>query len=351
MNDSREKRARVAEAVRGVFSAPATPAAAQEGPRPVGPASWIGKETERMQKGLASLADEYKQKQRDGLVLLHLDPETIATTEFANRHALSLSGDDEEFRSLKASILANGQDTPVRVRPASEGSGVPYELVEGHRRLAAIREINREVDGGFQILARIDAKAVEAKDLVQKMYRENAERQNLSAHETGTMFAQWLEAGLCQTQRDICAFTGLQENTVSQYLAIARLPAEVLAAFPDVRAISKRWNTALTKACKEHPAETLARAKRLAKRDPRPEADAVFRELTAPFQGSRQKEAKDKKSHTVMLNDKVLFKYTVKDGSLTFNRWKVEKTRLGELAAHMSAAFEEWLKSDGNSKP
>jgi len=167
------------------------------------------KRNERMQKGLASLADEYKQKQRDGWCYCILTRDHCYDG-VCQPPRLKSVGDDEEFRSLKASILANGQDTPVRVRPASEGSGVPYELVEdiGSRRNT---EINREVDGGFQILARIDAKAVEAKDLVQKMYRENAERQNLSAHETGLCLRR-ARGRLCQTQRDICAFTGFRKT-------------------------------------------------------------------------------------------------------------------------------------------
>ena len=159
--------------------------------QPRAPRTWPGRLAEEDGVGLQNhLAKERAERaaERDaGLVLVKLDPESIGLTAFANRHELSLSSKDKKLKALKASIKANGQDTPVRVRPVSGGDH-PYELVEGHRRHAAIRELNRETEGGFQILARLDAKAAETKDFVLKMYRENAEREDLSAFETGRMF-------------------------------------------------------------------------------------------------------------------------------------------------------------------
>ena len=89
------------------------------------------------------------------------------------------------------------------------------------------------------ILARLDAKAADAKDLVLKMYRENAEREDLSAFEIGGMFAQWLRNGLYKTQREISAATHLHETTVGQYVAIAELPAEMT----NHSAIPNDWKT------------------------------------------------------------------------------------------------------------
>ena len=185
-----------------------------------------------------------QEAENEGMLLMWLDPEQVGLTEFANRNKLSLSSTDEGFKAFKESIRKNGQDTPIRVRPAASGSAVPYELVEGHRRHAAIRELNREIEGGRKILARLDAKASEIPDLCAKMYRENADREELCAFDTGTMFANWLEKKVWKTQREIAALTGLKESTVSQYLTIATLPSEVLAAFVDVRAISMRWSPA-----------------------------------------------------------------------------------------------------------
>ena len=111
-------------------------------------------------------------------------------------------------------------------------------------------------------------KASDAKDLVLKMYRENAEREDLSAFEIGGMFAQWLRSRLYKSQREISAATHLHETTVGQYVAIAELPAEVIAAFRDPRTISLRWSKELAKACRDRLKVILARAAKLAKSDP-----------------------------------------------------------------------------------
>jgi len=291
---------------------------------------------------------ERDQERKEGLLLLRLDPESIGLTEYANRHELSLTSTDEKFMSLKASIKANGQDTPVRVRPAGPGSAKPYELVEGHRRHAVILELNRETRGDFPILARLDAKAVEAKDLVLKMYRENAEREDLSAFETGTMFAQWLSAGVCKTQRELGGLIGLKENTVSQYLTIADLPAEIVAAFGDVRVISVRWASALAGAFKDHRTETLAVARKIAKQSPRPEAQLVFEALTTVGTSKRAKRRGTKVSDTVMVDDKVLFKISLKDGRFMLNPRQVEAEQLHRLYEDLKAFADKWLKAHGS---
>ena len=122
---------------------------------------------------------ERDRERSEGMLLLRVDPEIIGLTEFANRNELSLSTKDDKFKAFKESIRRNGQDTPVRVRPGATGADKLYELVEGHRRHAAIRELNWEIEGGFKILVRVDAHAADLVDLCLKMYRENADREDL----------------------------------------------------------------------------------------------------------------------------------------------------------------------------
>jgi ParB family chromosome partitioning protein len=304
-------------------------------------------ETAAVQDKLTIELAARNKEREEGLLLMRLDPESIGVTEFANRHELSLASTDETFKNLKASIKTHGQDTPVRVRPAPAGAKVAYQLVEGHRRHEAIRQLNREIPGGLQILARLDAQAVEAKNLVLKMYRENAEREDLSAFETGTMFAQWLSTGICKTQRELAGLVALKENTVSQYLTISSLPLEVLAAFGDVRVISVRWATALAGAYKDHKAEMLAAARKYAKLTPRPEAQAVYESLATVGGSKRAKRRGTKVSDTVMVNDKVLFKIALKDGRFTINPRQVEPEKLNRFYDDLKAFADKWLKAHG----
>jgi ParB family transcriptional regulator, chromosome partitioning protein len=325
-------------------------AVAPSAPRPSGPMSFVARAGQQAAGGLAAEIERLKAERSAGYVILRLDPEAIGLTEFANRHELSLSSSDETFNSFKANIRLHGQDTPVRVRPAASASGAfEYELVEGHRRHAAIRQLNKEVEGGFPILARLDAKAADAKDLVLKMYRENAERKDLSAFEIGGMFAQWLRNGLYKTQREISAATHLHETTVGQYVAIAELPAEVVAAFRDPRTIAVRWSKDLSKACRDRLKLVIARASKITKAEPVPEPEAVFRALTAVPPTGDGKPRGSKLSESVKVDNKVLFTIALKGGRLTLNPRQIKETQLPELYEDLKAYAHKWLKDKGRA--
>jgi ParB family transcriptional regulator, chromosome partitioning protein len=317
---------------------------APSAPRPSGPMSFVARAGQQAAGGLAAEIERLKAERGAGFVILRLDPEIIGLTEFANRHELSLSTNDETFRAFKENIRQHGQDTPVRVRPGGSTSKTEYELVEGHRRHAAIRQLNKEVEGGFPILARLDAKASDAKDLVLKMYRENAEREDLSAFEIGGMFAQWLRNGLYKSQREISAATHLHETTVGQYVAIAELPAEIVAAFRDPRAISLRWSKDLAKACRERLKLTLGRAAKMAKAEPAADAEAVFRALTAIPSTGEGKPRRSKLSESVKVDDKVLFTIALKGGRFTLNPKQIKEEELPALYEDLKAYAHRWLK-------
>ena len=110
--------------------------------------------------GLAAEIERLKAERSAGMVILRLDPESIGLTEFANRHELSLSTNDETFRAFKENIRLHGQDTPVRVRPAAAGG--QDSLTSSSRGIAAMPpsgSSTKRSEGGFPILARLDAKA------------------------------------------------------------------------------------------------------------------------------------------------------------------------------------------------
>ncbi len=192
--------------------------------RPPGSRPYVAQMGDVIKDGLLGENQRLKAEREGGMVLLRLDPKQIAVTEFANRHELSLSEQDQKFQELKASIREHGQDTPIRVRPASAGAALPYELVEGHRRHAACLALDAEREGGFLILARLDAAASDTRDLVLKMYRENAEREDLSPYETGRMFQSWIGAKVFARQGDLAKAVGLSDAVVSRYMQVAALP-------------------------------------------------------------------------------------------------------------------------------
>lgn len=302
--------------------------------------TWPGRLAEEdgvgLQNHLARERAERAAEREAGLVLVKLDPEKIGLTEFANRHELGLSSKDKKFKALKASIRANGQDTPVRVRPS--GGALPYELVEGHRRHAAIRELNREIDGGFQILARLDAKASETKDLVLKMYRENAEREDLSAYETGRMFQSWLAAKLYPTQGALAEDIKVSDSLVTRCLAINALPDPVLKAFGDPRLIAQRWADSLVTALKHASASVLAAAAEICEANPRPEAEAIYRRLLDAASSATRKRSAATREEQFKVKGKIVWTFAHKRG---FVAAKFPKSLDPEIEAEVAAEVKK----------
>jgi ParB family transcriptional regulator, chromosome partitioning protein len=300
---------------------------------------------EQVKEGFATRVEKLEAERAAGMVLLRLDPKTIGTTEFANRHALSLNARDVKFQQLKESIATNGQDTPVRVRPALAGP-FSFELVEGHRRLAACIALDAE-RGGFTILARIDNAASDQRDLVLKMYRENAEREDLSPFELGSMFRSWLNAQIFTKQVELARATGVSEATIHQYLSVAELPSAVIAAFGDPRTISLRWVQEISRALKTDETAVLNAAVRIGEASARPSPEQVLRALV-----DSNKRASPSREEAVKIAGKVAFRIARRDGriALKFGR-HVEKSVQRELTEEIKELVEKRLSQRLKGKP
>jgi ParB family chromosome partitioning protein len=275
-----DRGAKVNEAVLEALKRPEKAPEASPAPSsPRGAQTWVGRVAQEHNVGLRNRITELEHERTSGFVVLKLDPKQIRSSEFANRHARSLDGSDPELESLKASIRAQGQLEPIRVRVAASGPGSGYEIVYGHRRHAAALALDAETEGGWPVLALLDAAAADIRDHVLKMYQENAARKDLSAFETGTMFANWLEQQVFANQTELGEAVNLSQGTVAKYLMVAGLPEALLAAFGSPLVVSLRWGEQLAAALKERRAAVLEAAGRLKKADPRPAPDEVLRSL------------------------------------------------------------------------
>lgn len=184
-----------------------------------------------------------------------LDPATIRPSRWANRHEAAFAGD--EFQALKAEIAdAHGNVQPIMVRPLEGEAGAgqhKYELVFGHRRHRACLELGIPVNAVVKLL--------DDRDLFGHMERENRNRANLSAYEQGVMYRRALDEGLFPSVRTLAQHVGRDPTAVSEAVRIARLPTEVIGAFPSPLEIQFRWATPLTEACAADLAGVLQRAK------------------------------------------------------------------------------------------
>lgn len=292
-----------------------TPPAHKPAEAPPRVRAYIAQVGDQMTEGLAHKVERLEAERQAGLVVLRLDPKCIRATEFANRLPESLAAGDPEFEKLKASLREHGQVSPIRVRPVADGGSAEYEIVYGHRRHAAALALDGELDGGFKVLALVDAAALDAKRLAAAMHDENDARQDISAYEYGRMYRSWLDAGLFATQAELAAFVGKSEPTITQALRVYALPQPVLEAFGDRRVISLRWAQELAKALRTEEAAVLAAAERIAALETRPTPDQVLRALTARPAADGKRGAS--REQTVKIKGKVAFRIAHRDGRIT----------------------------------
>jgi len=202
-----------------------------------------------------------------------LDPNVVAWSEWANRDEASLLGPEfDEFRNEIAS--AGGNVQPIKVRPVPPGSSHQYEIVFGHRRHRACRDL------GLPVLAVVDN--LGDTELFIQMDRENRNRENLSPWEQGCMYSQALERGLFPSNRKLAEAVGADLSQVGKAIALARLPRNIVEAFRTPLDLQFRWAKVLSDAYEADSKMLLARAEAAKGLGPNRSAKAVMDLLTAP---------------------------------------------------------------------
>jgi len=195
-----------------------------------------------------------------------IDPKLIKPSKWANRHEKSFSS--EEFESLKAEIeSAGGNIQAIKVRPMRSLPG-EFEVVFGHRRHLACLEL------GIMVLAVVEE--MTDAELFCQMDRENRERADLRPYEAGVFYAKALDQGLFPSAKKLAASACLDLSQLGKALALARLPADVIAAFPSPLDLQYRWAPVLVQALQKDPDIVLSRARELQNALPRLAAAKVL---------------------------------------------------------------------------
>ncbi len=158
-----------------------------------------------------------------------LDPALIDPSPYPDR----LPDDEpQDFEALKRSMEADGQKVPVQVRrhPAAPGR---YQIVYGHRRLRAAKELGLPV------------RAIEVEisdlDLVVAQGIENASRQDLTWIERALFAARMDEAGI--KPRDIYAALSIEDAELARMRSVYRaVPVDVIEAIGRAPKVGRpRW--------------------------------------------------------------------------------------------------------------
>nr|WP_274609767.1 ParB/RepB/Spo0J family partition protein [Rhodobaculum claviforme] len=162
-----------------------------------------------------------------------VEPEDCVMWEGHNRAYDLLS--EETCRDLIDSIRAQGrQEFPAIVRRRT-GQGAAYEVICGARRHYAVSWLRANNYPQFRYLIEVrdltDEEAFRLADL------ENRDREDLSDYERARDYARALELYYGGKQKVMATRLEVSEAWLSRYLNLAKLPAEVVAAFPSLREV------------------------------------------------------------------------------------------------------------------
>jgi ParB family chromosome partitioning protein len=124
--------------------------------------------------------------------------------------------DEQSLEELAASIRKLGIVQPLTVRDAGNGR---YQLIAGERRLRAAR-----LAGLTHVPAYI--RTADDQAMLELALVENIQREDLDAVEVAISFQRLIEE--CKlTQEQLSDRVGKQRSTVSNYLRLLKLPAEI----------------------------------------------------------------------------------------------------------------------------
>jgi ParB family chromosome partitioning protein len=126
----------------------------------------------------------------------------------------------ESIDRLAINLSNIGQQSPIQVA-LQEMTG-RFTIIEGHRRVQALRKLGREVVKAIVVDTR------EALDLYKLAFDLNTQRESQTIFDNAIAWSQLLVEGRVSNQQALAAFLGIDETTVSMTLSIAQLPDEIL---------------------------------------------------------------------------------------------------------------------------
>lgn len=144
---------------------------------------------------LEEVADTLRRAREEGRMVLDLPLAAVDESHLVRDRTRI---DDEEMASLRASIEARGQQTPIEVTDLGNGR---YGLISGWRRLAALRHLSDEKPGAFETVQALLRRPDQSADAYLAMVEENEIRAGLSYYERARIAARAVEQGVFETPK------------------------------------------------------------------------------------------------------------------------------------------------------
>jgi ParB family chromosome partitioning protein len=195
-------------------SAEPPPTAEAATPRPAEPQRAASGAVRAMGLSLGSLARDaeearaLRQAIEEGERIVELDCALVSSSFIEDRFARGEA--DAEFAGLVDSIRESGQQVPILVRPHPDRPG-HFQTAYGHRRLAAVRSLNRRVKAIVRPLT--------DDELVLAQGKENAERRDLTFIERAFFAQALVQRGFAR--KVVEDALGVQRSEVSRLLQVA----------------------------------------------------------------------------------------------------------------------------------
>jgi hypothetical protein len=215
---------------------------------------------------LAELAEALTRARETGRLVLDLPLDAIASDHLArDRIGDRLPDEDPETISLRESIRAHGQRTPIEVVAvsAAPAGALPYGLISGWRRLAALQALQAET--GEERFATVQA-LVRRPETVAAAYvamvEENEIRLGLSQYERARVAARAAERGVFADEEAAlkALFAGASRPKRSRIRAFVALYRGLDAHLRFPSAIPERLGLALVERLREGKGPAIAAA-------------------------------------------------------------------------------------------
>lgn len=195
---------------------------------------------------MARQADRYL----EGEAIVELDPDQVEGSFISDR----LDDDQAEFDALVEAIKAQGQNTPILVRPHTSGDD-RYQVVFGHRRLRAAKALGRKV--------RAVVKQMDDRTHVIAQGQENSARANLTFIERALFARRLDERGY--DREVISAALATNAASLSKMMSVTeRISSELISTIGAAPAVGReRWielSLLVGKASSAEKIDTLKRA-------------------------------------------------------------------------------------------
>lgn len=283
-----------------------------------GPVRTMGLALDRMETETKALHDALA----SGEKVVELDPALIEISFIRDRLDFELTRDDEFVRSIEE----NGQEVPILVRQHPDKAD-RFQVAYGHRRLAAIKLLNRKVRAVVRPLS--DTELVVAQGV------ENTARKDLSYIEKA-LFAHSLEVkGF--TRDVICQALSTDKGELSKLISVAkRIPDDLIrhiGAAPG--AGRRRW---LELAEKLEDQKLIAQANQLAKSDGFAQMNSDDR-FVAVLKAISEKTVKQDKDAPPVKS------WRSQDSSVSMTMNQLPKKVAIELKSENAKPFSDWLSS------